>query len=298
MKYLIQEDCPDFVAPALMPGGTLNESFHLAEYMAGQYGVIFFFPLDFNYISWTELLSLQKRLKDFSALDAKIVAISCDSHLAHRVWQNTPRAENGLGPLDFPMVTDMTRSVARDFDVLVAEAMPEAATIIVDRENKIIFQLRHDTAVGRNMNRILDAIKTFHDSGSAPTAPVDQILLVEEIAAKLHGLGYKIVAQSVDTDLNHPQWQRLPRDGQGQLKLSFPFLDREQEWPKHSGMTVAIREGLEFHSTGVLMPDGQLLFEYHTDRQIPRDFTEMLRIADAVNHHLATGEVIPWEIPA
>jgi alkyl hydroperoxide reductase subunit AhpC len=63
-------------------------------------------------------------------------------------------------------------------------------------------------------------------------------------------------------------------------------------------MTIAIREGLAFHSTGVLMPDGELLFEYHAERHIPRDFTEMLRIADAVKRHFATGEVIPWEIPA
>jgi alkyl hydroperoxide reductase subunit AhpC len=62
-------------------------------------------------------------------------------------------------------------------------------------------------------------------------------------------------------------------------------------------MTIAIREGLAFHSTGVLMPDGQLLFEYHADRRVPRDFTEMLRIADSVQHHFKTGNVIPWETP-
>jgi alkyl hydroperoxide reductase subunit AhpC len=45
------------------------------------------------------------------------------------------------------------------------------------------------------------------------------------------------------------------------------------------------------------MPDGQLLFEFHSDRQVPRDFTEMLRIADAVKHHFATGDVVPWEMP-
>ena len=46
MKHLIQQDCPDFVAPALMPGGKVNMAFRLSEHLAGQYGVLFFFPLD------------------------------------------------------------------------------------------------------------------------------------------------------------------------------------------------------------------------------------------------------------
>jgi peroxiredoxin (alkyl hydroperoxide reductase subunit C) len=295
MKYLIQNQCPDFVAPALLPGGTIHDAFRLSEFLAGDYGVIFFYPLDFNYISWTELLSVQKRLSAFSALNAKIVAISGDSPLAHRAWQS--QSDGAVGTLGFPLVSDMTRNVARLFDVLVADAMPEAATIIVDRENKVIFQLRHDTAVGRNIDRILEAIKIFQDSTAAPTSPVEQILLVEQNAAKFYALGYNIVAQSVDTALDHPQWNRLPRDDEGNIKLSFPFLDCQHEWPKKSGMTIAVREGLRFHSTGLLIPDGQLLFEHHADRQIPRDFSEMLRITDAVKKNLADGTVIPWETP-
>jgi len=297
MKYLIQEDCPDFIAPTLMPDGSLNKAFQLSDYFAGCYGVIFFFPLDFNYISQTELLSLQKRIGEFERLNTKVVAISGDSPLAHRAWQNMPPAQDGIGRVGFPLVADMTRAVAKMFDVLVAEAMPEAATIIVDPENKVIFQLRHDSAVGRNIDRTLEAITVFQDSSKEPTAPIEQIMLVEQIAPKLYDLGYKIVAQSVDTPLTHPQWKRLPRDSQGKIKLSFPFLACEQNWPKHDGMTIAVREGLAFHSTGLLMPDGQLLFEHHSDRQVTRDFTELLRLADTVKHHFATGEVVPWEKP-
>src|ERR1700733_5571535 len=154
MKYLINQDCPDFTAPAIMPDGSLQPDFHLSDYLAAKYGVLFFFPLDFNYISWTELLSLQKRINHFAELNTVVAAISCDSHLAHHTWRNVPIKNNGLGSLSFPLVSDMTRAIARNFDVLVAEAMTEAATIIVDRENKIMFQLRHDTAVGRNIDRI------------------------------------------------------------------------------------------------------------------------------------------------
>ncbi len=44
MKYLVGQDCPDFVAPALLPGGKLDNAFHLTDAFAGCYGVIFFFP--------------------------------------------------------------------------------------------------------------------------------------------------------------------------------------------------------------------------------------------------------------
>jgi peroxiredoxin (alkyl hydroperoxide reductase subunit C) len=297
MKYLIHEDCPDFTASALMPNGELNNAFNILNYFGGHYGVIFFYPLDFNYISRTELLSIQKRIGEFNRLNIKVVALSCDSYLAHRAWQVMSPVQEGLGPVDFPLVSDMTRTVARMFDVLVADAIPEAATIIVDGEGKIIFQLRHDTSVGRNIDRVLEAITTFLDPRRAPTAPFEQILLVEQTAPKLRQLGFNIVAQSLDTSLDHPQWKMLPRDAKGNITLSFPFLAGQQTWPKHEGFTVAIREGLTFHSTGLLMPDGQLLFEHHSDRYVPRDFSEIIRLADAIRHHMATGEVVPWEKP-
>jgi len=297
MKYLINQDCPDFIAPAMMPDGTMQSDFQLSDHFAAKYGVIFFYPLDFNYISWTELLSLQKRISHFDERNAAVVAISCDSHLAHHTWRGIPVINNGLGALSFPLVSDMTRAIARSFDVLVAEAMTEAATIIVDRENKILFQLRHDTAIGRNIDRILEVLQNLQDENAVDTAPVDQILQLEKKAPELRRLGFNIVAQSIDTDFDHPQWKRLPRDENGKPKLSFPFYACQQEWPKHEGMTIAVREGLEFHTTGLLNPDGQLLFEYHADRQIPRNFNEMLRIAGAMESHLETGEIIPWEKP-
>jgi peroxiredoxin 2/4 len=298
MKYLINQDCPDFVAPAIMPDGSMQSDFRLSDFLAAKYGVLIFYPLDFNYISWTELLSLQKRIGQFAERNAVVVAISCDSHLAHHTWRNTPVENNGLGPLAFPHVSDMTRAIARSFDVLVAEAMTEAATIIVDQENKIVVQTRHDTAIGRNIDRILNILKIVEDEDAPETAPIDQILHLEKIAPELRRLGFNIVAQSVDTNLDHPQWKRLPRDKNGEPKLSFPFLSCKHEWAKCPGMTIAIREGLQFHSTGLLNPDGQLLFEHHTDRQIPRSFDEVLRLADAMHHHLETGETLPWEKPS
>jgi peroxiredoxin (alkyl hydroperoxide reductase subunit C) len=298
MKYLINEDCPDFIAPAIMPDGTMQSDFRLSDYFAAKYGVLFFYPLDFNYISWTELLSLQKRIDQFTKKNAAVVAISCDSHLAHHTWRSTSIENNGLGPLAFPLVSDMTRTIARSFDILVAEAMTEAATIIVDRENKIALQVRHDTAIGRNIDRILNVISILDDEDAPENAPVDQILNLDKKAPELQRLGFNIVAQSIDTKLDHPQWNRLPRDKNGKLKLRFPLFDCQQEWPKASGMTIAVREGLEFHSMGLLNPDGQLLFEYHTNRQVPRDFDEVLRLAEAMRRHLKTGETLPWEKPS
>jgi peroxiredoxin (alkyl hydroperoxide reductase subunit C) len=298
MKYLINKECPDFITPAIMPDGSLQNDFQLSDYLAAKYGVIFFYPLDFNYISWTELLSLQKRISRFDELNAAVVAISCDSHLAHHTWRSIPVINNGLGALSFPLVSDMTRAIARSFDVLVAEALTEAATIVVDRENTILFQLRHDTAIGRNIDRIIEALQNLQEANPVDTTPADQILQLEKKAPELRRLGFNITAQSIDTDLDHPQWKRLPRDKNGKPKLSFPFYACKQAWPKQKGMTVAVREGKQLHSTGLLNPDGQLLFEYHADRQIPRNFNEMLRIAAAMERHLKTGEIIPWEKPS
>jgi peroxiredoxin (alkyl hydroperoxide reductase subunit C) len=303
MKYLIHSDCPDFTATAVMPDGTVEPSFNLTKYVAGKYGVLIFYPLDFNYISTCELRSIERRMGQFQALGAAVVAISCDSHLSHQVWLNLPQEAGGTGALHFPLVSDMSRAVVSAFDLVVADAVPEAATIIIDRDGKVVYQMRNDTAIARNIDRILKVLQVLNDDKLDDTTPAEQLILLEDSAEQLRAGGLSIVAQSVDTDLTHPVWnelwKRFPRGEDGKPKLSFPFFAHQSEWVQgKTGLTLVLREGLQGHGTGLLLPDGSMMFEHHSDRHLPRDFEEIIRVSEAVKKHLETGEVILWESAA
>jgi peroxiredoxin (alkyl hydroperoxide reductase subunit C) len=294
MKCLIGQQCPDFSAPALMPDGGIRHDFHFTAHSAGRTAILFFYPMNFGLIALSELRALQDRLDKFTARDTCVVAVSGDSPLAHGAWQSQPTAQGGLGPVGFPMVADMTRGVARQFDILVADAMAEAATMLVDKTGKVVYQLRHDTAIGRNIDRMIAAVDSCAGPLDPKSSPAMQILQAESHAARLRAAGYTIVAQSIDLPLSDPEWTQLPRDKQGKIDLSFPFLDGRHEWPRHDGLTIALREGRELHSTGLLLPDGQLLFECHAERRIPRDFEEMVRIAGAIQKHKDNGKLVVW----
>jgi peroxiredoxin (alkyl hydroperoxide reductase subunit C) len=40
---------------------------------------------------------------------------------AVQAWVNTPRAKGGLGGCSYPLLADLTKQVARDYDVLIEE---------------------------------------------------------------------------------------------------------------------------------------------------------------------------------
>ena len=51
----------------------------------------------------TEIIAFGDRISEFKALDAQVIAASCDSIFCHLAWVNLPRADGGLGPMKIPM---------------------------------------------------------------------------------------------------------------------------------------------------------------------------------------------------
>ncbi|HEX9777477.1 MAG TPA: redoxin domain-containing protein, partial [Geopsychrobacteraceae bacterium] len=49
MSVLVGKKAPDFTAAAVMADGSINNEFKLSDY-AGNYIVLFFYPLDFTFV--------------------------------------------------------------------------------------------------------------------------------------------------------------------------------------------------------------------------------------------------------
>ena len=118
MAVLAGKPAPDFTASAVMADGSINDDFNLKDYLDGDYGLVFFYPLDFTFVCPSEILAFHNRMAKFKELGTKVVAVSVDSQFSHAAWRNTPTSQGGLGSVDFPMVADINKTISRDYDVL------------------------------------------------------------------------------------------------------------------------------------------------------------------------------------
>jgi peroxiredoxin (alkyl hydroperoxide reductase subunit C) len=68
--------------------------------------------------------------------------------------------KGGIGDIKFPLVSDITKSIARDYDVLIGDAVALRATIIIDEKGIVRHEYVNDLPLGRNVEetlRLLDA---------------------------------------------------------------------------------------------------------------------------------------------
>mmetsp|Transcript_18464 Transcript_18464/g.20941 ORF Transcript_18464/g.20941 Transcript_18464/m.20941 type:complete len:218 (+) Transcript_18464:82-735(+) len=135
-----------------------------SENFKGKYVVLFFYPLDFTFVCPTEITDFQDNLALFNELDTVIIGASVDSVFSHREWTLKDRKTGGLGALDFPLLSDINKTVAKDFGVLNEDGVALRATFIIDREGKLKHASINDLNVGRNIGETVRLIKAFQYS--------------------------------------------------------------------------------------------------------------------------------------
>ena len=123
--------------------------------------VFFWYPLDFTFVCPTEIIAFGDRQNEFSAINAQVIAASCDSHFSHLAWVNTPRSEGGLGDMKIPILADFNKKVATSYGVLLPDGVPLRALFIIDPEGTLRQITCNDLPVGRNVDEILRLIKAF-----------------------------------------------------------------------------------------------------------------------------------------
>jgi peroxiredoxin (alkyl hydroperoxide reductase subunit C) len=165
MSFLVAREAPAFTATAATADDRFDEQFSLAS-LRGKYVILFFYPLDFTFVCPTELLAFDERLEDFKQRDCEIVGVSVDSHFTHRAWRRTPREQGGIGPLRFPLVSDLDKSISRDYGVLLDDSVALRGLFLVDKEGIVRHAIVNDLPLGRNVDeamRMLDALR-FHEA--------------------------------------------------------------------------------------------------------------------------------------
>jgi peroxiredoxin (alkyl hydroperoxide reductase subunit C) len=111
---------------------------------------------------------------EFDKLGAKVVGVSIDSQFSHFAWVNTPRERGGLGPINFPLVADINKTIARGYDCLDEEAgVAYRGVFILDPSGVVQSAIINNLPVGRNVHEVLRTLKGFkyvteHDGEVCP----------------------------------------------------------------------------------------------------------------------------------
>lgn len=161
MYTLIQKPAPDFTADAVLKNGDFKE-ITLSSFRGKNYVALFFYPLDFTFVCPSEIIAFSKRAKAFEERNTQIIGVSVDSKFSHFAWRNTPVEKGGIGSIDFPLVSDLTKEISRDYGVLVDDSVALRGTFVIDKSGIVRHATLNDLPIGRNVDetlRVIDAIQ-------------------------------------------------------------------------------------------------------------------------------------------
>ncbi len=155
---LVTNPAPDFTATAVLADGSIVEDFKLSENFGEKGTVVFFYPLDFTFVCPSEIIAFSHRYEEFQKRGVNVVGVSVDSQFSHFAWRETPVEEGGIGRINFPLVADLTKDIARDFDVLLNNAVALRGSFLIDDKGVVRHAVVNDLPLGRNVDEMLRMI--------------------------------------------------------------------------------------------------------------------------------------------
>lgn len=171
-----------FEADAVINGGEFVEKFSLEQYIGKKYVIFFFYPLDFTFVCPTEILAFQDKLAEFERRNVAVVGCSIDSKYSHWAWLNTEQKDGGIRGVTFPLVSDLAKTIAENYDVLAGEyeyneegemefsgeAVAYRGLFLIDKQGIVRHQLVNDLPLGRSTEeaiRMVDALQFYEEHG-------------------------------------------------------------------------------------------------------------------------------------
>lgn len=179
---LVGKKAPLFSSDAVINGGEFVENFSLEQYIGKKHVVLFFYPLDFTFVCPTEILAFQEQLAEFEKRNVAVVGCSIDSKFSHWAWLNTELKNGGIKGVKFPLVSDLSKTISQNYDVLAGEfdyndegesvfnGAPVAyrGLFLIDKDGVVRHQVVNDLPLGRSIDeaiRMVDALQYFEENG-------------------------------------------------------------------------------------------------------------------------------------
>jgi peroxiredoxin (alkyl hydroperoxide reductase subunit C) len=163
MSTLVTRPAPDFTAQAVMADNSFKQ-ISLSDYK-GKNVVLFFYPLDFTFVCPSEILAFNRKVSEFQEKGTEVLGVSIDSHFTHLAWKNTAIDKGGIEGVNFPLVADVSKNIAREYGVLFNEEIALRGLFLIDKEGTVRHSVINDLPLGRNVDealRMVDAL-AFHE---------------------------------------------------------------------------------------------------------------------------------------
>ncbi len=182
MAVLVGKKAPGFSAAAVVNGGVIEEGFSLNQYLGKKHVVFFFYPADFTFVCPTEIVAFQDKIDAFEKRGVAVVGCSTDTEFSHWKWLQTPLKDGGIQGVKFPLVADVAKTIAENYDVLAGEydvsedgeatfvgtPLAYRGLFLIDKEGIVRHQVVNDLPLGRSVDeaiRMVDALQFFEENG-------------------------------------------------------------------------------------------------------------------------------------
>ena len=67
------------------------------------------------------MIAFSDRIGEFRKIKTEVIGISVDSQFTHLAWLKTPRKQGGLGHINFPLLSDLTHKISKDYGVYLED---------------------------------------------------------------------------------------------------------------------------------------------------------------------------------
>lgn len=163
---LVQKQAPDFKADAILANGEIT-TLSLSSFK-GKYVVLFFYPADFTFVCPTEILSFSNHIQEFEKRNTQVIGVSVDNVNSHRAWRDTLVDSGGIGPIAYPLVADLTKSISASYGVLLEAGLALRGTFLIDKQGIVRQATVNDLPLGRSVEetlRLVDALQFTEEHG-------------------------------------------------------------------------------------------------------------------------------------
>ena len=170
---LVTKKAPDFTATTVLGNNQIVEDFNLYENFGEKGTVLYFYPLDFTFVCPSEIIAFDHRLQEFKDRGINVIGVSVDSQFSHFAWKNTPVNEGGIGQIKYPLVADLTKEIAKAYDVLLDGGVALRGSFLIDKDGTIRHAVVNDLPLGRNIDemiRMVDAMLFTNEHGEVCAA--------------------------------------------------------------------------------------------------------------------------------
>jgi len=156
---LVGDTAPSWKADAVV--GTDFQTLSSDDYK-GKWKVLFFYPLDFTFVCPTEIVAYSNAVDRFKQLNCELIGCSIDSKFSHLAWTKQSRNDGGLGGINYPLLADTTKDIARNFGVLLEDAgIALRGLFLIDENDVVQHATINNLPVGRNVEETLRLVEAY-----------------------------------------------------------------------------------------------------------------------------------------